>query len=93
MDNEEMILQMLEESHRRGRASVEEVVDLAGMLGGGWRRRANRVANALGLVVVALSAVMAVAWTPEPEYGSHVSSAEVSTPAADCAALRQMIER
>jgi hypothetical protein len=95
MNSEEKIIQMLEGSRQRGnRATVDEVDLLVRHLHvSRWRRRANRVANALSTLVVFLAAGLTMAWTPIPEYSSYKTSQGGSTPEADCQMLHQMIEQ
>lgn len=95
MDNEEIITQLLEGSHLRGRReSLPGIVALVGRLHGRrWRRRATRRANLLSSVFVVVVAAMSIAWYPAPEYSSYKTSQHGQSPEADCQLLHQMIER
>lgn len=94
MDNEEIITQMLEGSHLRGRReSLPGIATLVGRLHDRrWRRRATRRANLLSSVVVLVVAAVSIAWYPAPEYSSYKTSQQWGTPEADCQLLHQMIE-
>jgi len=95
MENEESIERMLEESRRSGgRQTAAEIEALVGNLGNRrWRRRANRLCNLLGIVVVVAVAGLAVAWVPSPEYDSYVCRQADASPSADCQVLHQMLSQ
>ena len=95
MDNEELITKWLEESHRRGRRETAAMVDglVAHLRNRRWRRRANRAADMLSLAVVAVVAMLSVAWMPLPEYDSYISSSPGITAEADCRMLHEILSR
>ena len=93
MENEDIITQMLEESHRRHRDSAASATLLVNHLNDRrWRRRATHAANTLSVMVVLLAAGISLACVPMPEFSSYKTSQDWSTPQADCLMLHQIIE-
>lgn len=94
MENNDIITQMLETSHRRHRDSAATTSALANLLNNRrWHRRTTRAANTLSVMIVLLAAGFAMTWVPMPEYSSYKTSQNWSTPQADCLMLHKVIER
>lgn len=93
MNTEEKIIQMLEESHRRGHdESFNETAALVSRLHRRrWRRRAKRMANSMSAAIVAAAVVMALTWIPVSECSSYKTSQAGGSPLADCQLIHQML--
>lgn len=93
--NNDITLGLLETSHRRGASHTrpETAALRAAVSSRRWRRRANGLLNLAGAAVVALSALVAMAWVPGPGYGTFVSNDDTLSARAHCQSVHQMLSQ